>query len=134
MRRLNPLVTRFIVQHNKSLGLYVRNMMQFQTTATGILLAVKVRAKTMARPPKILIDQDGRSVVELAVSAPPERGLANKAVIVLVANALDLPKTAVTLQNGASARHKLFLLHGDPAVLTRKLTAWLTPDADSQNV
>jgi hypothetical protein len=130
MRRLNPLVTRFIVQHNKSLGLYVRGMMQFQVTAAGILLAVKVRPKTVMRAHKILCDQDGRTVVEVAVPVLPERGLANKAVIKLLADALGLPKTAITLQSGATARHKLFLLHGNPAVLTRKLTAWLTPDVE----
>lgn len=131
MRRLNPLVTRFIVQHNKSLELYVRVMMQFQATAAGILLAVKVRPKTVMRTPKILCDQDGRTVVEIAVPVPPERGLANKAVIKLLADALGLPKAAITLQTGTMARHKLFLLHGDPAALTRKLMTWLTPDADS---
>lgn len=107
--------------------------MQFRATPEGLLLAVKVRPKTTARAPKTLRDQDDRLVVEIAVNAPPEHGLANKAVIALLAKALAMSKTDVILQTGSAARHKIFLLKGDAAELTRRIESWLNPPGDRPN-
>ena len=53
---------------------------------------------------------DGK--VRIHVTAPPDRGKANKAAIALVAGALGVPKSAVTLVRGATGREKLLLVTG----------------------
>ena len=49
--------------------------------------------------------EDGR--VQLRVTAPPADGAANDAVVRLLAAALDVPRSDLTLLRGASARVKL---------------------------
>lgn len=49
---------------------------------------------------------------KVRVAAPPERGRANDAVLVLLAEALDVPPGSVELVAGASSRDKVVLVHG----------------------
>ena len=60
---------------------------------------------------------DGRSVLLARVRAAPEDGAANAALTRLVAEALDLPRSAVTLAAGHKARIKTLRVAGDGAVL-----------------
>jgi uncharacterized protein len=57
---------------------------------------------------------------KLRVAAPPENGKANEAALTLLAEKLELPRSAVTLVSGASSREKIVELEGigeDEAVL-----------------
>ena len=49
--------------------------------------------------------RDGR--VRVRVTAPPADGAANSAVIAVVADALDVPKRAVPVVAGVTARYKV---------------------------
>ena len=60
---------------------------------------------------------DGRSVLLARVRAAPEDGAANTALTRLVAEALDLPRSAVTLAAGHKARIKTLRVAGDGAAL-----------------
>ena len=51
-------------------------------------------------------DGAGRSFVKIRVAAPPENGAANKAVLALLAKRLGLPKSALSLVAGDTARVK----------------------------
>lgn len=62
-------------------------------------------------------------MLRVRVKAVPDKGKANAAVIALLAKALDVPKTAVTLVSGDTARHKTVAVEGDPAELVRRLGA-----------
>ena len=53
------------------------------------------------------------------LAAPPVEGAANAALVPLVAKAFDVPKRAVTLIGGDTARLKRLALHGDPDVLAK---------------
>jgi uncharacterized protein YggU (UPF0235/DUF167 family) len=64
---------------------------------------------------------DGSTVLRLRVRAVPDRGKANAAVIALLAKALGLPKSAVTLAVGDTARLKTLRISGDPAALAAAL-------------
>jgi uncharacterized protein (TIGR00251 family) len=55
--------------------------------------------------------------LKVSVSAPPEKGKANKAVLALLARWLALPKSQVSLLRGGKGRHKVIQIVG------------LTPDA-----
>lgn len=75
---------------------------------------------------RALIDGDGRlavkatpgaraeavtladGAVRVKVRAPADKGAANEAVIALLAEALDLPPSRLTLLRGATSRQKLF--------------------------
>lgn len=56
---------------------------------------------------------DGREVVVVAVSAPPEGGRANRAVVELLADEWRLPRRAITVVAGAAGRTKTVLIAGD---------------------
>jgi len=63
--------------------------------------------------------------LKAAVTAPPEDGKANAAVIALLAKTWGLPKSAFTVVVGATDRHKIIHLQGDPARLMQALAPWL---------
>jgi uncharacterized protein len=49
---------------------------------------------------------------KIRVTAPPEGGKANDAVLRLLAERLDLPSESLTLVSGPSSRDKIVELHG----------------------
>jgi uncharacterized protein (TIGR00251 family) len=65
---------------------------------------------------------DGRAL-ELRVAAPAVDGKANAAVIAALAEALGVPRRAVTIVGGATARLKRVHIAGDPAALKPRLDA-----------
>ena len=62
--------------------------------------------------------------LKLRVTAPPEAGKANAAVLKLLAKAWGLPKGDLEIVSGAAERTKTLLIHGDPAALGSRLEAW----------
>jgi uncharacterized protein (TIGR00251 family) len=60
---------------------------------------------------------------KVRVAAPPEGGRANEAVVRLLADALSLPRDAVTLVSGHGARNKIVRLAGllDKTQVERRL-------------
>ncbi len=70
-------------------------------------------------------DAAGRAVLKVRVTAPPEGGKANAALVTLLAKAWKLPKGALKVIAGAKDRRKTLLVEGDPAELAPRLTAWL---------
>ena len=65
-------------------------------------LAVRVTPKASGN--RIMV-ADG--AVRVWVTAPPDKGKANQAVIALIAKTLGVPKSAVALVRGETARQKL---------------------------
>lgn len=57
-------------------------------------------------------DEAGRPVLKLRVSAAPADGAANAAVIALVAKALRVPRSAVRIAAGETARVKRLEIDG----------------------
>lgn len=94
----------------------------------GISLAVKVQPKSR-RPglQGLAPDIDGARL-KLGVTEAPEDGRANRAVCVLLADALGVPQAAVTVTQGATSRQKTLRIDGDPLSLTRKLELLCKPD------
>jgi uncharacterized protein YggU (UPF0235/DUF167 family) len=64
---------------------------------------------------------DGREVMKARVRAAPEDGKANEAARKLLAGALGLSASRITLESGATARLKAFHLAGDPAAIEAAL-------------
>ncbi len=68
---------------------------------------------------------DGSPVLKLRVTAPPEDGKANAAVIKILAKAWKVPKGSIEITAGAGGRNKTVLVAGDPTALMRRLRDWL---------
>ena len=57
---------------------------------------------------------DGQTHLKARVTAVPEKGKANKALIALLSKALKVPKTSISLISGDTARQKILRIEGDP--------------------
>lgn len=64
---------------------------------------------------------DGSPVLKARVRAVPEKGLANGALLKLLAVALRVPGSRVSLLTGDTARRKSILIAGDGAALAEAL-------------
>jgi uncharacterized protein (TIGR00251 family) len=64
---------------------------------------------------------DGATVLRLRVKAVPDKGKANAAVIALLAKTIGVPKSAIALVSGDTARLKTLHIAGDPAALAANL-------------
>jgi uncharacterized protein YggU (UPF0235/DUF167 family) len=58
------------------------------------------------------VDADGRPVLKVRVRARPIEGEANAALLKLMAKALGVPKSAVTLERGGQSRTKMIAVAG----------------------
>ncbi|MBB4191273.1 hypothetical protein GGE45_002840 [Rhizobium aethiopicum] len=70
-------------------------------------------------------DGDGETLLKARVTSVPEKGKANKALILLIARSLRIPKSSISLVSGETARKKILRIEGDPEDLVKKLEALL---------
>lgn len=66
---------------------------------------------------------DGTVWLRARVTAPPEDGKANRALIALLAKALRIAKTRISIISGETARKKILRIEGEPEDLELKLAA-----------
>ena len=67
---------------------------------------------------------DGRAVALARVRAVPDKGEANRALVELLAKTLRVPKSAVAVIAGATARLKQVRITGEPQGLSAAIEAW----------
>ena len=67
-------------------------------------------------------DSAGHPHLKARVSVPPEDGKANKALIALLAEALDIPKSSIRIAAGETSRLKTIEIDGDRARLEARLS------------
>ena len=91
-------------------------------TRSGLRLAIRLspRAK-VDRVDGVLVGADGRRVLSAMVTAPPQDGRANEALLQLLARAWHLPKRDLSIVAGAASRHKTVHIAGDPQQLFERL-------------
>ncbi|MCW2238212.1 DUF167 family protein [Azospirillum canadense] len=95
----------------------------------GVRLALRVTPKASRNAISGLADTaSGNKALKVMVTAVPENGKANEAVVKLLAKAWKLPKTSLTVVAGATDRNKIVHVAGDPAELMRRLTALLSEE------
>jgi uncharacterized protein (TIGR00251 family) len=73
-------------------------------------LIVKVRVQPKASRDAIVGEHAG--ALKIAVTAPPDKGKANKAVVELLAKALGIPKSSIELVSGTTSREKTLAIRG----------------------
>jgi hypothetical protein len=91
-------------------------------------VTVRVRVAPRAARDRIVglaAEPDGKPVLKVGVTAPPEGGKANHAVIKLLAKSWRMPKTAISVKRGASDRRKLLHVAGAPGEVEERLNAWM---------
>jgi len=84
-----------------------------RTESAGELLEVRVQAR--ARRNEVVEQPDGS--LRVRVTAAPEGGEANRAVIALLAEAFGVAPSRVELVRGAASRDKLFWIERRPLTL-----------------
>lgn len=102
--------------------------MPWRVAPGGVRLVVRVTPRAAAdRIDGIETRDDGGTVLRVRVTAVPDQGRANTAVIALLAGALDVPRSDITLAAGATARIKTLAIAGDPDALATSLAGLATP-------
>ena len=81
-------------------------MIEFEADPRGVV--IPVRAHAGARRNAILGVRQG--MLRVAVTAAPEKGKANRAIVALLSEALDVPKSAIELISGETSPQKRFLI------------------------
>ncbi len=71
---------------------------------------VPVRAQPGAKKDAVLGERDGS--LRVCVTAAPERGKANEAIVEVLAEALKCRRSQITLLSGETSREKRFLIEG----------------------
>jgi hypothetical protein len=102
----------------------------FVACAGGVRLRVRLTPRASAdRLGGTQAEADGGVALKAAVTAPPEDGRANAALVALLAKAWRVPKSAIRVVAGASDRRKTLLVEGDPVRLLDRMTRTLVPGA-----
>ena len=91
--------------------------LKIQTTADGIIIAVKVVPNASRNQIVGLLGE----ALKVKVAQPPEGGRANKAVERLLAEACGLPAGAVQVIAGQTQAYKSVLLAGATAEMVKRL-------------
>ncbi len=73
----------------------------------------------------VVADAKGNGAIKIAVTAVPENGQANDAVIKLLAKSWRLRKTDMHIVRGATDRNKVLLIDGDGSVLLETLKTYI---------
>ncbi len=100
-------------------------------SADGAGVLVSLRVRPGARHEAVggmAAETDGTVRLQVAVTAPPEDGRANRAVAALLAHAAGVSKSAVEIRTGAASRLKTALIKGDAATILARVRALANPD------
>jgi uncharacterized protein (TIGR00251 family) len=80
---------------------------------------VRLRVRPAARADAILGVRDG--ALHVSVTAPPDRGRANDAVVALLARVLGVPRSRVVLAGGGASRSKTIVVSLDADSVRKRL-------------
>ena len=105
-------------------------MTAWRETGTGLELFVRATPNASAnRIEGIETRDDGSEVLRVRVTAPPDKGKANKSVAALIASAFGLAKSRVAIISGETARLKLLRIDGPADTLASKAKNLFQSDA-----
>ncbi|MBT3765706.1 MAG: DUF167 domain-containing protein [Rhodospirillaceae bacterium] len=95
--------------------------MPVREEAGGIKITIRLTPKASAnRIIGVRTTSDGSQVLNASVTAVPEKGKANTALLKLLAKTWGIPKTAMSIRAGSKNRRKtVFIETTDAEVLTR---------------
>jgi uncharacterized protein len=85
----------------------------------AIRLVPRARADELAA---IVAIPEGGRVLKATVTAPPEDGRANEALLRLLARAWHIPRQDISIIHGLTSRNKVIQVAGDPHRLFEQIT------------
>lgn len=92
--------------------------------SNGVQISVRLTPKARHNLVEgVIVRSDGTGVLKVRVTAAPEKGNANEALLDLLASAWRLRKTQLSIRTGMKSRNKIVLITGDPAALLTLLGA-----------
>jgi len=98
----------------------------FAAVAGGVKVRVRLTPKASNnRIGGMVADADGGVALKAGVTAPPEGGKANKALIGMLAKSWRVAKTSISVKSGLTNRQKTLLVEGDTEMLFKKLKDWM---------
>jgi uncharacterized protein (TIGR00251 family) len=87
---------------------------------------VTIQLRVQPRARRVTLDCTAEGGLKAAVTAAPEDGKANDAVVALLAQAWRLPKSTIEIVRGGTAREKTLSITGEPAALAERISAWIS--------
>jgi uncharacterized protein (TIGR00251 family) len=95
----------------------------FKPAADGVRVAVRLTPKASRNAiAGIASSGQGEAVLKVMVTAVPEAGKANEALIKLLAKEWGIAKSAISLVAGATDRNKILHVAGDASDLMARLS------------
>ena len=99
-------------------------MTPFKPVADGVRVAVRLTPKASRNAIAGIAEAgQGEAVLKVMVTAVPEAGKANEALIKLLAKEWGVAKSSISLVAGATDRNKIVHVAGDAADLMARLNA-----------
>ena len=89
----------------------------------GVSVSVKVQPKSRRPGVQGRAPAAGGERLRIGVAEPADAGRANRAACAVLADALDVPPSAVSVLAGAGQREKVLRVAGDPAAIVARLAA-----------
>ena len=102
----------------------------FQLAGDGVVVAVHLTPKASRAAIGGVADSGGGQALRVKVTAAPEKGKANAALLKLLAKEWRVAPSLLKLVSGGKHRRKRVLLEGDPAERMEKLETWLAERND----
>lgn len=100
-------------------------MVCWRAIADGIVLSVRVTPRAgRDAVDGVLALADGREYALVRVRTAPDKGVANETVIAVLARAFGVPKSAVAILSGHTARLKQVRIAGPPDRLAAIAGGW----------
>jgi uncharacterized protein (TIGR00251 family) len=87
-----------------------------------VLLSVRLTPRAAAaRIGGLWTDAKGDGWLSASVTAPPDKGRANLALVALLAETLDLPRSSISLEAGDTSRLKRIRIAGADATTAQRI-------------
>ncbi len=97
----------------------------FEATPRGVRVRVRLNPKAARNHIDGLYAGGGGPALKARVTAPPEGGKANAALVRMLAREWGVPKSLFSITVGVSDRRKTLLIEGDSKALLRQLNEWM---------
>lgn len=90
------------------------------------MLTVRVSPKASRNAVQGVMETPDGFALKVAVTAPPDKGKANAAVVVLLAKVFGVSKSSLSVVAGQADRRKILRIKGDPTVLSPIAQQWMS--------
>jgi uncharacterized protein YggU (UPF0235/DUF167 family) len=105
----------------------------WRACAGGLEIAVRLTPRaSRAGIGGQVVEADGSAWLAARVTAPPEAGKANEALLKLLAGTLGVPASTCRVAVGAGARRKRVRVQGDDTALREALTRLVAQDGTAE--